>query len=365
MLKMLFLLHLPPPVHGSSVIGKSIAESKLLNETINGCYINLLASKNVKSTGKLTSKKLFHALFVMLRIVKQVLFFKPELCYVALTTTGIAFYRDFIYVLILKIFGVKIIFHLHNKGVSRFRNPLKKAIYRYVFNNAKVILLSKSLYSDIQEYVSPKDVFICPNGISPSTLLINNKPKNTPVKLLFLSNLIISKGVYVLIDALSILEAKGLDFSCDLVGGEGDISRPLIEKYISTKNLQDKTCYRGKKNGKYKYECYRNADIFVFPTFYKKECFPLVVLEAMQQSLPVISTDEGGIPNIVEDGVTGFIVEKQNPVALAEKIELLLKDYEIRINMGQNGYLKYKRYYTLEKFENNMKEIFNSYAQKQ
>lgn len=364
MLKMLFLLHLPPPVHGSSVIGKSIAESKLLNETINGCYINLLSSKNVKSTGKLTSKKLFHALFVMSRIVKQVLFFKPELCYVALTTTGIAFYRDSIYVLILKLFRVKIIFHLHNKGVSYHKNPLKKATYRFVFKNTKIILLSKLLYSDIQEYVSLKEVFICPNGISPCTVTINDKPKNTLVKILFLSNLIISKGVYVLIDALSILEGKGLDFSCDLVGGEGDISRALIEEYINTKNLQHKICYRGQKLDHEKDYFFRNSDIFVFPTFYKKETFGLVNIEAMQHSLPVISTAEGGIPDIVEDGVTGFIVEKQNPVALAEKIELLLKDHELRINMGQNGYLKYKRYYTLEKFENNMKEIFNSYAQK-
>mgnify|MGYP000662395086 CR=1 FL=1 len=51
---------------------------------------------------------------------------------------------------------------------------------------------------------------------------------------------------------------------------------------------------------------------------------PLVLLEAMEQSLPCISTNEGGIPGIIEEGKTGFIVEKHSPQQLAEKIEYLI-----------------------------------------
>jgi glycosyltransferase involved in cell wall biosynthesis len=55
---------------------------------------------------------------------------------------------------------------------------------------------------------------------------------------------------------------------------------------------------------------FEKSHIFVFPTFYYYECFPLVLLEAMQHALPVISTDEGGIPDIAETGITGYIVAK-------------------------------------------------------
>ena len=50
----------------------------------------------------------------------------------------------------------------------------------------------------------------------------------------------------------------------------------------------------------------KREDVFVFPTFYHNECFPLVLLEAMQHHLPCISTTEGGIPGIIDDKETGY-----------------------------------------------------------
>lgn len=61
------------------------------------------------------------------------------------------------------------------------------------------------------------------------------------------------------------------------------------------------------------------------------ECFPLVILEAMEYKLPVISTNEGGIPDIVKDGENGLICEKQNPYSLADCIAKLLDDEELRV----------------------------------
>ena len=64
----------------------------------------------------------------------------------------------------------------------------------------------------------------------------------------------------------------------------------------------------------------------LFSTFYHNECFPLVLLEAMEHGLPCISTTEGGIPGIVDDGKTGFLVPKHDVAVLADKILLLLND---------------------------------------
>jgi glycosyltransferase involved in cell wall biosynthesis len=80
----------------------------------------------------------------------------------------------------------------------------------------------------------------------------------------------------------------------------------------------------------------------------------------MQHGLPVISTAAGGIPDIVDDGLTGFIVEKQNPLALADKIEELILNPELRIKMGKAGQQKFREQYTLEHFEKRMFEIINS-----
>ena len=70
--------------------------------------------------------------------------------------------------------------------------------------------------------------------------------------------------------------------------------------------------YLGKKYGEEKNEEYDNADVFVFPTYYYNECFPLVLLEAMEHAVPCISTREGGVSAIIDDGVNGFICKQKD-----------------------------------------------------
>ena len=98
----------------------------------------------------------------------------------------------------------------------------------------------------------------------------------------------------------------------------------------------------------------------LFPTFYHNECFPLVLLEAMEHGLPCISTTEGGIPGIVDDGKTGFLVPKHDVAVLADKILLLLNDSVLRSNMGKVGREKFEKEFTLEVFEKRMVEILSN-----
>lgn len=98
----------------------------------------------------------------------------------------------------------------------------------------------------------------------------------------------------------------------------------------------------------------------LFSTFYHNECFPLVLLEAMEHGLPCISTTEGGIPGIVDDGKTGFLVPKHDVAVLADKILLLLNDSGLRSNMGKVGREKFEKEFTLEVFEKRMVEILSN-----
>lgn len=115
--------------------------------------------------------------------------------------------------------------------------------------------------------------------------------------------------------------------------------------------------YWGAKFGAEKDILFRNTDIFVFPTFYHNECFPIVLLEAMQHGLPCISTDEAGIPNIIDNGKTGLIVPKKDHIALADAIEKLINDGSLYLQMGQTGRKKYKERFTLDVFEKNICRI--------
>lgn len=100
--------------------------------------------------------------------------------------------------------------------------------------------------------------------------------------------------------------------------------------------------------------------MFVFPTYYYNECFPLVLLEAMQHGVACVSTDEGGVPDIIEDGKTGFISKRKDAEDLANKLELIINDRTMCQKFGIAGKERYERLFTLECFERKMLECLKS-----
>lgn len=384
--KIIFLLHLPPPVHGSSVVGLSIKESKIINKMFKGFYVNLLASHNIEEAGIIKFKKLLNFISTCFKIIFSIIRNRPNLCYFALTTTGAAFYKDMVLVALLKLFRIKRIYHLHNKGISKRKYKIfSNRCYQFVFKNSEVILLSKRLYPDIQQYVPESKIHICPNGISdvisnlpfpalsyketldidPKELTTKNADNtNKKVQILFLSNLIESKGVYILLNALALLKKKEIPFQCIFIGGESDVTASQFHDRVNQLGLDDEVIYKGEKHGIEKKLAFADADIFAFPTYYYFETFGLVILEAMQQSKPVVSTFEGGIPDLIEDGITGFLVPQKDDGELANKLELLIKNPDLRNQMGAAGRKKYENEFILEKFENRLSEILLSLIEK-
>jgi glycosyltransferase involved in cell wall biosynthesis len=85
-----------------------------------------------------------------------------------------------------------------------------------------------------------------------------------------------------------------------------------------------------------------------------------VLLEAMQHGLACISTNEGAISQIIDDGDTGFIIESRNPSMLADKLQLLIQKPERCRKMGLRGNLKFRENYTIEHFEQRFIGILNS-----
>lgn len=358
--RILFILHLPPPIHGAAMMGKYIQESELINSSFDCFCINLATAGSLSDIGHVSLEKLLKYLLLLRYISHVVKEIRPELVYITPNAGGKAFFKDFIVVQMLKSMGCKIIAHYHNKGVSAYQSKwIYNFLYKRFFSNLKVILLAENLYKDIAKYVKREDVYICPNGIPSSCKEEMEARRNNVIPhLLFLSNLLISKGVIVLLDALKILKEKEYTFVCQFIGGEtAEINAVQFFEEVNKRELSDLVTYVGRKVREEKEAFFRQADIFVFPTYY--ETFGLVNLEAMEYKLPVISTNEGGIPHIVKDGENGLICEKQNPVSLADCIAKLLDDEELRVKMGSAGHEKFCREFTLDKFENRMRDILN------
>lgn len=354
--RILFVATFPPPVHGSAVMSQYIKESKLINDTFDCDYINLSTSRKIDEIGKSNPIKIWRLLTALALLMWKLAIKRYDLCHLAITCHGIGFLKDVPFVLLCKMFRRKVVIHQHNKGMSK---DVDRWPYNWllplVYKNVKVILLSERLYPDI-EGVAPKDnVFICPNGI-PDVGYEYEKRNNEIPHLLFLSNLMESKGVIVLLDALKIVHDSGQLFCCDIVGAETrEITSYCLKEEIEKRGLHNPIIYHGRKTGEEKAGLFKKADILIHPTL--DDCFPLVLLEAMQYGLPIVSTKVGGIPDIVKDGYNGYVCDSGNSEQIADWLAQLIDNNSLRLKMGSEGKRMFLKSFSISRFENRLIEI--------
>jgi glycosyltransferase involved in cell wall biosynthesis len=360
-------VQLAPPVHGASMMNGYLTSSRLLNDRFNLKIINLQFNKSLHELKKFSLSKVFKAFVFAWEILKQMFRFKPDLVYFTLSSRGFAFYRDAFYVFLVKRFHTKIIFHLHSKGINKYSQTsvFKRFIYRQVFKNTESICLASLLTFDI-ENVSASTPYIIPCGIpvTKKTKSRVNEQHNPVPQILFLSNFIETKGILIFVEALGLLKEKGDVFNARLVGAPADITLEMLANKIKENNLSDCTEVIGPLYDEKKNEEYQKADLFVFPTFYENEAFPLVLLEALQYGIPVISTFEGGIPEMIINNETGLLVQGQDPQLLADSISNLIRNPESRKKLGANGFERFINNYTLEHFENKVFKTFSEVLSK-
>ena len=218
--------------------------------------------------------------------------------------------------------------------------PFKKAISKIVLSNADfVIALTDHMKEKMQE-ICMRPVKVISNGIDIKKFHSDKKRESiSELTIMFVGRLDPIKGVKYLIQAMSIV--KNYQNIKLIVIGDGEEKKELKE-LVSMLNLSDCVYFTGLIDNEKIPEYMSQADIFVLPSL--SEGFPVASLEAMASGLPIVATNVGGLPDIIEDGVNGYLVEPRNPVQLAEKITLLLKDNDLRLNISKANREKAKKY---------------------
>ncbi len=157
-----------------------------------------------------------------------------------------------------------------------------------------------------------------------------------PLRILSVGRLIEKKGHRFLIEACAMLHNKGIPFECVIVG-DGPL-RHELEACID--KLAVRSCVRllGALSHEATIDCYRTSSVSALASMMAKsgdrDGIPLTLIEAMSCGLPAVSTDASGIPELIEDGVNGLLVRQADAHGLAQALERLLLDRELRERLG-------------------------------
>jgi glycosyltransferase involved in cell wall biosynthesis len=260
----------------------------------------------------------------------------------------------------------KTIFHFHASGVSDFvknARGLTAVLARRAYGNPDLcIRTSPHNPEDGRAFHARADVVVY-NGIPDvfHDFACQAPPAEAPWRILFVGVLCESKGVLDLVRACGLLRKRGCSFRLELVGSAQPASfADCLTRAIAEEGLADYVEVPGVLVGDDKWRAYRRSHIFCFPTFFESESFGLVVLEAMQFELPVVGARWRGVPSVVEDGESGFLVDPHDVAALADRLELLVRDRHLALSMGRAGRSRYLRDFSLERFRAEMCSALNA-----
>lgn len=165
------------------------------------------------------------------------------------------------------------------------------------------------------------------------------------------------KGQYLLIEAIKKLKEKNIDVKGLIIGHAMDESYlKKLQNEVLRDNLKENIVFTGFTNEVQAHM--QLCDVIVLATH--KETFGLVLIEAMQCGICVIGSNDGGPLEIIDDGQTGLLFDSRNSDSLAEKIELVYKDKELKDKLAENGRKKAQEVFEEVKQFDEVKSILES-----
>lgn len=336
----------PPPVHGQSMVTQALFEADL--SPCEKILVPVRSSKRLEVVGKFSLGKALGLITLITKVYLLWILKRPKvLYYTAGSGAWVPFVRDVFFLALCRPLFSTTLIHYHSGNLVEFieASPLRAQIAKLVYGRGAWTIRLGTLCP--APFYPSNLVFDVPNGIVPP-LEMPARPISNTFRILFLGNLFEDKGVLDLIDAVQMLsEKKPIPILLSLVGGwPNDETRRKIENRIASLP-ENVTCPSpAPAFGLDKWKALATHDIFVFPSYYSSENLPLVVIEAMAASLPVITTKWRGLPTLVEDGVTGFHVPIQSPDQIAEHLKVLASSSELREQMGNSAHERYLTFFT-------------------
>jgi glycosyltransferase involved in cell wall biosynthesis len=350
--KILVVGQTPPPYGGQAIMIQYLLDGTYTD--IELVYVRMNFSKELKSTGKFKFTKFWELIRVVAAIYRAKLRMRPEVLYYPPSGPSFApVMRDIVILSLTRWLFGKTVFHLHAGGISEYSlgmNPVLRCFFRFAFAKPDMVIRTASRSAQDGKGLCCKKEVVVANGI-PDTAgksIERMAICGVPIRILLVALLREDKGVLVAIKAVQQLLLAGMDVELICIGEwESHEMQAYAESLIESK-CRFRFKFPGVQTGCDKWEYFRNADIFLFPSFFHSETFGIVLLEAMCFSLPVVATRWRGIPEVVEEGRCAILCEPRDVAGCRDALAQLVGNPTLRDRMGRESRERFLRYFTID-----------------
>ena len=215
----------------------------------------------------------------------------------------------------------------------------------------------------IQEGCHEKKIVVVPSSIDCEKFRYSRRriSEGEPTKVVTIGRLVEKKGIRYALEAIARLVTSGRNVNYSVVGDGG--LRGDLECLIEDLGIEKHVQLLGWRNQDEVIRLLQNMHILVAPSITAtngdQEGIPNVVKEAMALGLPVISTFHSGIPELVEDGVSGFLVKERDVDSLTNKLAYMVDHPEIWSNMGKAGSECIRKYYDMNELNDQLVDLYD------
>lgn len=269
-----------------------------------------------------------------------------------------SFWRKALFCWLARLFGRPYVFHLHSGEFPVFYQQecgaLAQRLVRSTLEHAgAVVALTASWEAALRNIAPAANILSVGNFVVVGQRRVQKK--NTPGRVLFLGRLREKKGVFDLVNAVpAILNVlPNVKFT---LAGDGEIDK--VRDLAAALGVADNVDFPGWVDGAAKDALLAEADVLVLPSYF--EGLPICILEAMATGVPVVSTRVGGIPEVLEDGQCGLLLEPGAVPALSEALILLLSNEAVCEKIVARAYLRVEQQYSARAIISALSRIYQN-----
>lgn len=284
---------------------------------------------------------------------REMILNKPDIVHIH-SSFGPSFYRKMPFIYMACFRGVPVINHIHGAEFETFylkASDRKKRRIRKVYGKCTMLIaLSEEWKRNLESVVSPEKITVIENYCKIPDLSGTEKKK----QILFLGEIGKRKGCYDIPEIYGRVLEKGERLPL-IMAGDGELAE--VKKLFEDRDLLESVSFPGWVRGADKDKCLKESGIFLFPSYY--EGMPMAVLEAMAYGMAIVTTRVGGIPHLLEDGVSGYLCEPGDIEGLSKRLLELSKDGDKRRKMGERARQKAIEEYSMESHIKKLMDLYD------